>query len=203
MEPDSSKNNVLNTNVLVLNKLYIALKVISVRRAFIFLAKDYAEVIHKSNERFEGYRFHHWIEQSQNNGYPDDEYVHTPSLRILVPRVIRLLAYDKMPRREWKFNRKNIMLRDNYQCQYCGKKCPVNRLTLDHIIPKSRGGTGNWTNVVTCCTKCNTKKGGRLPHEAGIKLIAKPHEPKFDQALFKLIKDKKYNIWKDFVTPRT
>ncbi|HLD36036.1 MAG TPA: HNH endonuclease [Planctomycetota bacterium] len=227
--------NILDTNVLVLNKFYTALRVISARRAFVFLAKDFAEVIHKNNGRFETYRFDHWIEESRTNGRASTDYVHTPSLQIMVPRVIRLLEYGKMPRRELKFNRKNILARDNYQCQYCGatapaaarspafgearpsgregrrsdggesrpnrggKKYPLSSMTIDHIIPRSRGGTTEWTNAVTCCSKCNTKKGGRLPKEAGMKLIANPQVPKFNHSISRMLEDKRYVFWKDFI----
>ncbi len=216
MEADSN-GNILSSSVLVLNKFYMALRVISARRAFVFLAKDFAEVIHKSNGRFETYRFDHWIEESRTNGRSATDYVHTPSLQIMVPRVIRLLEYGKMPRRELKFNRKNILVRDNYQCQYCGakprperdklrpeghrsgKKYQLGSMTMDHIVPRSRGGTTEWTNVVTCCSKCNTKKGGRLPREAGMKLITKPQSPKFSHSISKMLDDKRYVFWKDFI----
>lgn len=199
MKKDTN-DNLLSTNVLVLNKFYMVLRVVTARRAFIFLAKDYAEVVHKNNGRFEGYRFGSWVQaSSEHNGNTLDEYIHTPKWRILIPRVIRLLEYDKMPRREWKLNRKNILIRDNYQCQYCGKKYPLSLITIDHIIPRSRGGTAAWTNVVTCCNKCNTKKGGRLPREAGMKLITKPQKPNFNSGLSKLLDDKKYSIWKEFI----
>lgn len=209
MESDSSRA-VLSSSVLVLNKFYTALRVISARRAFVFLAKDYAEVIHKSNGRFETYRFDHWIEESRTNGRELTDYVHTPSLQIMVPRVIRLLEYGKMPRRELKFNRKNILVRDNYQCQYCGataesrpnrggKKYPLGSMTIDHIVPRSRGGKTEWTNAVTCCSRCNTKKGGRLPQEAGMKLIAKPQAPKFNHSISRMLDDKRYVFWKEFI----
>ena len=193
-------DNLLNTNVLVLNKLYMALRVVTVRRAFVFLAKDSAEVLYKNNGRFENCGLGNWFQiSSENNGNPSDEYIHTPNRRILIPRVIRLLEYDKMPRREWKLNRKNILLRDNCQCQYCGKKYPLSSMTIDHVIPRSRGGTASWTNVATCCNKCNAKKGGRLPQEAGMKLITKPQKPNFNSGISKLLNDKKYSIWKEFI----
>jgi len=198
MQSDSS-GSILSSSVLVLNKFYTALRVISARRAFVFLVKDSAEVVHKNNGRFENYRFDHWIEESRNNGREFTDYIHTPSLQIMVPRVIRLLEYGKLPRRELKFNRKNIMMRDNYQCQYCGKKYALSAMTIDHIVPRSRGGITEWTNAVTCCNKCNTKKGGRLPQEAGMKLIAKPQAPKFNQSIFRLFNDKRYALWKEFV----
>lgn len=207
MEKNSNENQsvldgegLLNSNVLLLNKFYIALKVISVRRAVLFLAKDYAEVIYKNNGRFEGYRFDKWLQHSsQNNGHLPTDYIHTPNLQILIPRVVRLLEYDKMPRQEFKFNRKNILVRDNYQCQYCGKKYPISSITIDHIIPRSRGGATNWTNVVTSCNKCNTKKGGRLPQEAGMKLIKQPQAPKFAHTFHRLLNDKRYTIWEEFI----
>ncbi|MBI5778880.1 MAG: HNH endonuclease [Planctomycetes bacterium] len=198
MEPDSN-GSILSSSVLVLNKFYTALRVISARRAFVFLAKDFAEVIHKNNGRFENYRFDHWIEESRTNGREFTDYIHTPSVQIMVPRVIRLLEYGKLPRRVLKFNRKNIMMRDNYQCQYCGKKQALNSMTIDHVVPRSRGGTTEWTNAVTCCSKCNTKKGGRLPQEAGMKLIAKPQAPKFNQSIFRLFNDRRYELWKEFI----
>lgn len=201
-EPEST--DTLSRSVLLLNKHYMALKVISARRAFLFLAKDYAQVIHKNNGRFEEYRFNKWIQESNtNDGRSPDEYIHTPKLKILIPMVIRLLEYGKMPRRDWAFNRKNILIRDNYQCQYCGKKEPVNLFTIDHIKPRSRGGTTTWTNAVTCCHKCNTKKGGRLPSEAGMTLLSKPQVPKFNYNLYWLLKDKKYALWKEFIPSST
>ena len=194
-----ANGDILSTNVLVLNKFYTALRVISARRAFIFLAKDSAEVIHKSHGRFEACRFDHWIEESRINGRSSTDYVHTPSLQIMVPRVIRLLEYGRIPRRELKFNRKNILVRDNYQCQYCGKKYPLGSMTIDHIIPRSRGGTTEWTNAVSCCKKCNSKKGGRMPKEAGMKLISKPQVPKFNHTISRMLDDKRYELWKDFI----
>ncbi|MEW6026196.1 MAG: HNH endonuclease [Planctomycetota bacterium] len=209
MESDS-KGNILSSSVLVLNKFYTALRVITARRAFVFLAKNSAEVVHKNNGRFDNYRFEHWIEESRNNGREFTDYIHTPNVQIMVPRVIRLMEYGKLPRRELKFNRKNIMMRDNYQCQYCGvkrspdahrggKKYALGLMTIDHVVPRSRGGTTEWTNVVTCCNKCNTRKGGRLPQEAGMNLIAKPQAPKFSQSIFRLLNDRKYTLWKEFV----
>jgi len=200
VDKDNDGGDPLSSSVLLLNKHYIALKAISARRAILFLAKDYAEVIHNSSGRYEEYRFNKWIQESnQHDGRPPEEYIHTPRLRILIPSVIRLLSYGKMPRGGWAFNRKNILIRDNYQCQYCGKKAPVSSITIDHIIPRSQGGASNWTNVVTCCSKCNTKKGGRLPREAGMKLINKPHKPSFNYSLYKLLNQSKYAFWKEFI----
>ena len=99
--------------------------------------------------------------------------------QIAVPRIIRLLGYDKLPRQDVKFNRRNIYARDSSRCQYCGRKFPTTELSLDHVVPKSQGGKSSWTNIVCCCIKCNVKKGGRTPEQGALRhLIAKPVKPK-------------------------
>lgn len=82
-------------------------------------------------------------------------------------------------------NRENIFARDKYHCQYCGKEFPRRELTLDHILPRSRGGKRSWDNLITSCHKCNIRKGNKTPQEAGMKLLSKPHEPKWFPSLVK------------------
>lgn len=95
-----------------------------------------------------------------------------------VPSVIRLKKYVYRPHRlEVSFNRKNVFKRDDYACQYCGTKSA--ELTIDHVLPKSRGGKTEWSNVVCCCSKCNSKKRDRTPKEANMFLQKKPSKPKF------------------------
>jgi len=91
-----------------------------------------------------------------------------------LPVVIRLLYYVKIPHKDIPLTRKNIMHRDNYTCQYCGKKSDM---TIDHVIPRSRGGRDKWDNVVAACLRCNVTKGSRTPREAGYKLARKPARP--------------------------
>ena len=103
---------------------------------------------------------------------------------IYIPSVIRLRWYADVPRRLKVCSRKNIYVRDGYRCQYCGKIFPAWELTLDHIIPKSRGGSNKWENLVACCNACNRHKADRTPEEAGMELIHKPlpaniHTPRF------------------------
>jgi len=92
----------------------------------------------------------------------------------VLPSVIRLLAFSRMPRRTTRLGKRNIIIRDDYTCQYCVKKFSSNALTLDHIIPKSKGGTSKWENLVAACRKCNSKKADRSPQEAGLVLAKKP-----------------------------
>ena len=124
--------------------------------------------------------FTDWRELSELKAeFEPDEYdwIHTVRFQMAVPRIIRLLGYDKLPRQDVKFNRRNIFARDCNRCQYCGKKFPTTELSLDHVIPKSQGGKSTWENIVCCCIKCNVKKGGRTPEQASMHLITKPVKP--------------------------
>ena len=94
---------------------------------------------------------------------PDDEFIRTVHFEIQVPRVIRLLTYDRLPRQKVKFNRRNIFARDGNRCQYCGKRFATSELSLDHVLPRSQGGQATWENIVCACLKCNVRKGGRTP----------------------------------------
>jgi 5-methylcytosine-specific restriction endonuclease McrA len=128
-----------------------------------------------------------------------DQFVGTPRFAILIPRVIRLVDYDKVPRREVKFSRRNILARDENRCQYCNKKLPTSQLSLDHVTPKSRGGKSTWTNVVAACTPCNTRKGGRMPWEASMKLRRTPAVPKKNPLLADKVQSPTYRMWRLFL----
>ena len=109
------------------------------------------------------------------------------------------MEYDKVPRREVKFSRRNILARDDHQCQYCGKRLPTARLSLDHVTPRSRGGKSTWTNVVAACNPCNTRKGGRMPWEASMKLRRNPAVPKKNPTLADKVESPAYRIWRLFL----
>ncbi len=105
-----------------------------------------------------------------------DRYVRSPSLKFRLPSVISLKQYIPMARRP-AFTRFNVFLRDRFACQYCGDASPAHDLTFDHVIPRSRGGNTNWTNVVAACTGCNLRKGHRLPRESRVFPRRQPFEP--------------------------
>src|ERR1700689_1832708 len=143
----------LNANVLVLNKFYQAIRVINVRRAFSMLCRDLAEVVHietdasTGHSTWQNFDFASWQELSllKKEFEPDQhDWIHTVRFQIAVPRIIRLLGYDKLPRQDVKFNRRNIYARDSSRCQYCGKKMPTTDLSLDHVVPTSQGGKTSW-----------------------------------------------------------
>ncbi|HXG12753.1 MAG TPA: HNH endonuclease [Gemmataceae bacterium] len=199
----TTTNPALDASVLVLNKLFIAIHIVSVRRAFCLLCKDLAEVVSLENGQFLTYDFASWRElsefRSKHFRREDDDWVRTVNSEIQVPRVIRLLGYEKLPRQTVKFNRRNIFARDNNQCQYCGKKFPTSELSLDHVIPRSQGGQSVWENIVCACVKCNVKKGGRTPREAHMTLIRKPEKPKRSPLLNLKLTHSKYQSWRTFV----
>lgn len=101
--------------------------------------------------------------------------IRTVSKAFPFPSVIKLTAYIRMPYKKIELSRKNILRRDNYRCQYCNKKAPD--MTIDHVIPRSRGGRDTWENLVAACVKCNNKKGSRTPEEANMPLLTIPKKP--------------------------
>src|ERR1700712_801160 len=197
----------LSANVLVLNKYYQAIRVVNVRRAFSLLCRDMAEVVHiETDERgqstWQNFNFESWRELSEAKAeFEPHEYdwIHTVRFQIAVPRIIRLLIYEKLPRQDVKFNRRNIYARDSNKCQYCGKKFSTSELSLDHVVPKSQGGRASWENIVCCCVKCNVKKGGRTPEQAHMHLITKPVKPKRSPVINIRLADERYASWKQFL----
>lgn len=195
----------LESSVLVLNKMFMAVHIISVRRAFCLLCKQQAEVISVEDGQFLSYDFSSWQELSAyraqyfREDHDEDDWVRTPNSEIQAPRVIRLLDYDKVPRQTVKFNRRNIFARDNNQCQYCGRKFPTSELSLDHVTPRSQNGGTSWENIVCACVECNVRKGGRTPKQANMTLIRKPEKPKRSPVLNLKLTQKKYQTWQSFL----
>ena len=103
--------------------------------------------------------------------------IHSPSISLQLPAVVKLQRYVKYLPRKVKFSRQNLYHRDNYTCQYCHHPKPMSQLTYDHVIPRSRGGKTNWTNVVTACVRCNLKKGNQLINQINFRLLKEPAEP--------------------------
>jgi 5-methylcytosine-specific restriction endonuclease McrA len=139
-------------SVLVLNQNYEAISVCTVRRAFLLVFLKKAELI----DAFEGEYFRSILSNNE------------------IPSIIRLKNYVKVPHRKVSLSRANIFKRDNEQCVYCGTH---KDLTIDHVIPRSKGGIDSWENLVTACHTCNSKKGNRTPEEAGMTMLIKPFKP--------------------------
>ncbi len=143
----------INLLVLVLNQNYEPLNICSARRAVLLLYKGKAELL--------------------ENGRGDLRAV---SSTMPMPSVIRLMHMVKRPTTQLRFSRREIFSRDKYKCQYCGKE--TKNLTLDHVIPRHRGGPHVWENVTSACIPCNHRKAGRTPAEANMKLLSEPKAPR-------------------------
>jgi len=193
----------LTASVLVLNRSYMAVHVVDAKRAFSLLCKEDAEVVTVEDERYATYDWDSWKEvATARDEFPTQDYdwVQTVSLRIPVPKVIRLFRFDRVPSRQVKFNRRNLYARDENTCQYCGKRFPTPELTLDHIIPRSKGGAANWTNLVVACVKCNARKGGRLLHQTGMKLLRPAAAPRRSPLITLKIRSPRYKTWERFLS---
>jgi 5-methylcytosine-specific restriction endonuclease McrA len=152
----------VNGDVLVLNRSWIAVNITTVKRAMVLLFQGHACVVHPRDYTL--YDFNSWCEFSQQKEYfKGGKYIITPSMKILLPDVILLTVYNGFMLREVRLCRKNIFERDRCQCQYCGKVLPKHELTIDHVIPRSRGGEDTWENLVLACVHCNLKKGSMTP----------------------------------------
>ena len=194
--------SVLETNVLVLNRFYMALRVINVRRTFTLLYRNCAEVIENENGQYASYDFESWCELSQLTcleKHPGEDYVQTVNFELRVPRIIRLTRFDRMPIQAVRFNRKNLFARDGHTCQYCGQNQPTHKLSLDHVVPRSHGGPTTWENIVCCCLRCNSRKGGRTPKEARMKLLSRPQKPGVNPIFAQSAEDPRYECWKTFL----
>ena len=192
----------LHCNVLLLNRHYAALRVVSARRAFSLLFRDLAEVVHVEDGQYLSYDFNSWVEVSQarRRFQPDEhDWVRTVRFDIAVPRIIRLLIFDRLPRQEVKLTRRNVFARDRNRCQYCGKRFATSELSLDHVVPRSRGGRTTWDNIVCACFTCNVRKGGRTPAEAGVTLITEPVRPRRSPVVSLKLSDGRYASWKQFL----
>jgi 5-methylcytosine-specific restriction endonuclease McrA len=141
----------LQKPVLVLNASYEPINVCAARRALVLVLKGVASAEEHSPHT-----------------------VHSSRRALILPSVIRLLEYRRIPHQTRALSRKNILMRDRYTCQYCMKTLPSAEMTLDHVIPRSRSGETTWENLVACCHHCNNKKGCRTPEEAGMKLTRPP-----------------------------
>lgn len=172
-------SNVLCDQVLVLNRLWQAVHVCSVRRALTLLFEGSAQVVFGAGDGdFRTLDFQQWRDLSAADPEADSS-VGTVSFRIRVPRVILLMGFDRFPKKEVKFTRHNLFERDRNTCQYCGKVFDRRDLNLDHVIPRDRGGPTTWENIVCSCIPCNTRKANRTPAEAHMHLVRKPKRPKW------------------------
>ncbi|MDM7914507.1 MAG: HNH endonuclease [Candidatus Eisenbacteria bacterium] len=169
---------VLSERALVLNRHWSAIGTTTVRSALCLLYREAARAVLPVDCSV--HDFESWAALGPADGEP---FITTVQYRLRVPEVLLLSHYDAIPRRRVTFSRKNIYRRDRYTCQYCGSKPGIEELTVDHIVPRSKGGRTTWTNCALSCVKCNRRKSNRTLAEAGVRLIREPREPAWSPCL--------------------
>jgi 5-methylcytosine-specific restriction endonuclease McrA len=171
-------NALLEHPVLVLNRYWQPIHTCSVRRSIHLLCLGHAHVVQvEGDERFNTHDFSSWIDYSSVTS--ELEMIHGCRIAIRAPKIIVLSVYDRLPRLEVKFTRRNVLLRDKFTCQYCAKILPETQLNLDHVTPRAKGGRTTWENIVTSCFRCNTRKANKMPHDANMHPQSPPFAPRW------------------------
>jgi 5-methylcytosine-specific restriction endonuclease McrA len=186
--------DVLGLPVLVLNRHFEPVQVSTAKRAFVLLYGGTALAL---DEEGDAYDFDLWRSLPVRHS---DDVLPIVGGKLRVPRVVHLHTYDRTPRVSVRLTRRNLMFRDQHQCQYCGKRPPLRELNIDHVLPRSRGGDDTWENLVTACRTCNLRKGWRTPEEANMRLARRPFRPKWTMtAQILLGNGNKFPEWEPFL----
>lgn len=171
------KRDPLELPVLVVNRFFQPVQITSARRAFLLLFGGSAQALDEAGDLHDFPAWRKLPVREHDDGLP----ILSGSLR--VPRVLHLRRYERVRRQPVRLTRKNLMLRDAHQCQYCARRPPVRDLNIDHVLPRSRGGEASWENLVTACRVCNLRKGRRTPDEASMRLLRTPGPPRWTMAM--------------------
>jgi len=170
----------LSKQILVLNRLWQPVNIIGVKRGFGLLFQEHARVVHPIGDSYQVFEPGEWIEHCiEHPPTRAQDIIRTVRLTLRIPSILLLNGYDRLPLKEVRFSRQTVFERDHFECQYCDRVYPLRLLSIDHVIPRDRGGADSWENVVTCCTECNSRKANRLPHEAGMRLKQRPQRPRW------------------------
>lgn len=174
---------VLNDPTLVLNRNWQPVTFMPVQTCIVSVMRDMASILDTKDYllmSFEEWTDHHHKDADQ---IEETRWIRTPSMKILAPEVIILKKFGERPLRRVVFNRPNLARRDDYTCQYCGVTLGERKLTVEHILPRSRGGKTDWLNCVIACGDCNSKKADFLPSEIGMRLMSTPRQPQWTPKL--------------------
>jgi 5-methylcytosine-specific restriction endonuclease McrA len=187
----------LQIPTLVLNKDWVPLRTTTTREAIGLVASGSARIVDPVT--FEAHDLKSWDDVSRLRERISEARIRSMRLSLAPPEVIVLTRYDGLGPRAVVFNRRNLFLRDHFACQYCGARPGIGEATIDHVLPRSRGGESTWENCVLACIECNKRKGNRTPSESGLKLRSVPKKPKWSPvspAAFRL----KRESWKSFLS---
>lgn len=169
---------VLDLRALVLNRSWVAIDTATVRKALCWVFQGLAKAVDTGS--FELFDFASWATVGR---HPRGLAVRTPSLEVPVPEVILLTLYGEVPKREVVFTRRNLYRRDRFTCQYCGSQPGQESLTIDHVVPRSKGGKSTWENCVLACVACNKRKADRPPERVGMSLKRHPYKPSWSPTI--------------------
>lgn len=180
-------------DVLVLNKVYVAINIVKWRKALSLIVQDAARPM--DNDCIP-HDLNSWFEYSQKTN--SHAVINTVSRKIAIPEIIILKEYDRLPQREIKYSRHTLFQRDNFKCGYCGDKFAIEELTVDHILPRCQGGKTTWLNTTTACFDCNSEKADRTPEQAGMKLLRKPKKPMWVSPFNSVTRETILDSWEKF-----
>jgi 5-methylcytosine-specific restriction endonuclease McrA len=183
----------LQAPVLILNRHFQPVRITHARRALMLLFGGAARAL---DGEFEAYDFERWMALPPLPGY---ERIGTSSGSLHVPRVLQLLGYGRIPNASLRLSRRNVYLRDDYTCQYCARRMATKDLNLDHVTPRSKGGTASWVNLVTACRRCNFRKGNATPEAAGMRLLKPPRRPSWSTAAALATAPERFAEWEPFL----
>lgn len=174
----------MGQEVLVLNSDYEPLNVCNIRRAIVLVYLGKADILHAHGE---------------DEMREAEAWFTAEGQSIARPSVVKLRQHVRRPLPELKLSRRSIFARDNYTCQYCGQV--GKELTIDHVVPKRNGGPMSWENLVTCCKRCNTRKGDKPLEKCGMKLNRQPRRPRYTPyiALNKYVSGTRHAVWRDYL----
>jgi 5-methylcytosine-specific restriction endonuclease McrA len=166
--------DVLQQPTLILNRNWQPIHVTTVMRALVMLWNEAARVVEPDE-----YRLYTWDEWARLEPAPGAPCIRSATTRLMVPEIVCLSRFDRLPSTAVTFSRRNVAKRDHLTCQYCGAQPGWDQITMDHVIPRSRGGASSWTNCVAACVDCNARKADRTPEQAGMKLKRRPTRPEW------------------------
>jgi 5-methylcytosine-specific restriction endonuclease McrA len=179
--------------VLVLNRFYQPVRLTTARHAFELLYMGRAAAL---DESYQTHDFEQWMTLAAE---PPQEFIGTARGRLRIPRLVVLSTHHRTRPASVPLTRKNVFLRDESMCQYCGVRPPSRDLSLDHVVPKSRGGRSTWENLVTACGGCNRKKGQRLTIECGMIPRRIPARPRWSSVVHQEVAPRRFEEWDAFL----
>ena len=184
---------ILNRPTLVLNRNWQAVNVATVARALVLLWNESARVVDPAD-----YQMYEWEDWAKLRPADGDRFIQAVRFRLRVPEVIVLSDYDRLPAAAVTFSRRNIFKRDHFTCQYCGVQPGPDELTIDHVVPRARGGDSRWDNCVLACLTCNADKADRTPEQAHMRLRRAPVQPKWNPLY--AAHEQRIESWSKFVS---